>query len=195
MKLEAGTAIAALQSMQAPADDEALMLRYRDGELAAFDVLYGRHKDPLYRYLLRGCAHPEAAAELFQDVWANLIRSRHRYEPRAKFTTWLYRLAHNRLIDHLRLQPRTPAALDDAMEIPSADHERPDSQVLAAEQRARLRRALLALPIEQREAFLLHEEGELTLEEIAQVNGVGRETIKSRLRYALGKLREALADV
>jgi len=171
------------------------MLRYRDGDLAAFETLYRRHKDALYRYLLRGCAQPEAAAELFQDVWASLVRARARYEPRAKFSTWLYKLAHNRLIDHLRLLPRAPLPLDDDPPFAASEHERPDAQALAAEKRLRLQSALAALPVEQREAFLLHEEGELTLEQIAEVSGVGRETIKSRLRYALVKLREALADV
>jgi RNA polymerase sigma-70 factor (ECF subfamily) len=178
-----------------PEDDEVLMQRYRDGELAAFESLYARHKDALYRYLLRGCTQPEAAAEMFQDVWASLIRTRHRYEPRAKFSTWLYRIAHNRLIDHWRLQPRAPLPLDEEMEIAAAEHERPDMQALAQERGRRLRQALGDLPIEQREAFLLHEEGGLTLEQIAEVNGVGRETIKSRLRYALAKLRGALSDV
>jgi RNA polymerase sigma-70 factor, ECF subfamily len=170
------------------------MMRYRDGDLAAFEMLYRRHKDPLYRYLLRGCAHAESAAEMFQDVWAGLVRSRAGYEPRARFGAWLYRLAHNRLIDHLRLQPRAPLPLEEELIPAAAEHERPEAQALAGERGQRLRQALAALPAEQREAFLLHEEAGLTLEEIAEVSGVGRETVKSRLRYALAKLREALAD-
>jgi RNA polymerase sigma-70 factor, ECF subfamily len=179
------------------------MMQYRHGTLAAFEQLYRRHKNPLYRYLLRGCGQAETAGELFQDVWASLVRARSSYQPRAKFTTWLYTLAHHRLIDHLRCLPRQPLSLsvDDDDETPTpaalwaAEHERPDAQAVAAEQRLNIRRALAALPIEQREAFLLHEEGGLTLDEIAVVSGVGRETVKSRLRYALVKLREALADV
>lgn len=182
------------------------MMQYRNGSLAAFDALYRRHKGPLYRYLLRGCAQPDQAGELFQDVWAGVVRARDGYQPRAKFTTWLYTLAHNRLVDHLRQAPRAPLSLqagDDSdgdgaatpLSLWAAEHERPDAQAVAAEQRQRIRRALAALPLEQREAFLLHEEGGLTLEQIAEVGGVGRETVKSRLRYALAKLREALADV
>lgn len=170
------------------------MMQYRGGELAAFELLYRRHKDPLYRYLLRGCAHADVAAELFQDVWASLVRVRASYEPRAKFSTWLYRMAHNRLIDHLRLVPRAPLPLEEELIPAAAEHERPDAQALAGESASRLRRALAALPVEQREAFLLHEEAGLSLEEIAEVSGVGRETVKSRLRYGLAKLREALAD-
>ena len=78
------------------------MLCYRDGDAGAFDALYARHKGGLYRYLLRQCREPAAAEELFQDVWMNLIRARARYTVQAKFTTYLYRLAHNRLIDHYR---------------------------------------------------------------------------------------------
>jgi RNA polymerase sigma-70 factor (ECF subfamily) len=100
------------------------------------------------------------AAELFQDVWASLIRVRASYEPRAKFSTWLYRMAHNRLIDHLRLVPRAPLPLEEELIPAAAEHERPEAQALAGESAGRLRRALAALPVEQREAFLLHEEAE-----------------------------------
>lgn len=162
--------------------------------MRAFETLYRRHKDPLYRYLLRGCAHADAAAEMFQDVWAGLIRARAGYEPRARFSTWLYRMAHNRLIDHLRLMPRAPLSLEEELIPAAAEHERPEAQALAGECGRRLRQALASLPAEQREAFLLHEEAGLSLEEIAEVSEVGRETVKSRLRYALAKLREALAD-
>src|SRR5215470_20187126 len=85
----------------APSDEE-LMLAYAAGEGAAFDALYDRHKGGVYRYLLRQCRQPAVAAELYQDVWMNLIRARASYAPTAKFTTWLYRLAHNRMIDHFR---------------------------------------------------------------------------------------------
>lgn len=162
--------------------------------MTAFEQLYRRHKDPLYRYLLRGCAHPEAAAEMFQDVWASLVRVRAGYEPRAKFSTWLYRMAHNRLVDHIRQAPRAPLPLEEELIPAAAEHERPEARTLQGELAERLRRALALLPPEQREAFLLHEEGGLSLEEIAEVSGVGRETVKSRLRYGLAKLREALAD-
>ncbi|MBV8062567.1 MAG: sigma-70 family RNA polymerase sigma factor [Nevskia sp.] len=170
------------------------MMQYRNGEMTAFEQLYRRHKDPLYRYLLRGCAHPESAAEMFQDVWAGLIKARAGYEPRARFSTWLYRMAHNRLVDHWRQAPRAPLPLEEELIPAAAEHERPEARVLAGEAAQRLRRALTALPVEQHEAFLLHQEAGLSLEEIAEVSGVGRETVKSRLRYGLAKLREALAD-
>ena len=82
--------------------DEALMLEYRDGNADAFEALYARHKGGLFRYCLRHCRERGAAEETFQDVWIRVIGARQRYEPRAKFTTWLYRIAHNRVIDHYR---------------------------------------------------------------------------------------------
>ncbi|HUP92820.1 MAG TPA: sigma-70 family RNA polymerase sigma factor [Solimonas sp.] len=163
--------------------------------MAAFEMLYRRHKDPLYRYFLRGCDSREGAAELFQDVWANLVLARAGYEPRAKFTTWLYTLAHNRLMDYFRLRVVPTAPLEAAEHVEDTRIERPDQAARNAQLRARLSACLAQLPIEQREAFLLKEEGGLSLEEIATAQGVGRETVKSRLRYALAKLREELKDV
>jgi RNA polymerase sigma-70 factor (ECF subfamily) len=183
-----------MPSTGAPADED-LMLRYKNGSLAAFEQLYRRHKDPLFRYFLRGCQDREAAAEMLQDVWAALIRSRASYEPRARFTTYLYTLAHNRLMDHYRSRHGHTAPLEDAAEVAAPERDGPESGARQAQLGERLLRGLAALPLEQREAFLLKEEGGLSLEEIAEATGVGRETVKSRLRYALVKLREELADV
>lgn len=163
--------------------------------MAAFEVLYRRHKDPLFRYFLRACHDRESAAEMLQDVWASLIRTRARYEPRARFTTWLYTLAHNRLMDHFRARPPPSGPLEGADEVAAPEHQGPESGAREAQLRGRLLAGLAALPLEQREAFLMKEEGGLSLEEIAEATGVGRETVKSRLRYALAKLREELSDV
>src|SRR6188768_4591689 len=86
----------------AETSDEQLMMAYRDGDASAFDTLYRRHKGPVYRYMLRQCRDAGVADELFQDVWMNLIRARESYTVQAKFTTYIYKLAHNRLIDHYR---------------------------------------------------------------------------------------------
>lgn len=171
------------------------MLSYRGGNLAAFETLYRRHKDPLYRYFLRGVGNEATAAELFQDCWAALVRSRLAYEPRARFTTWLYRIAHSKLVDHVRRRTDATEPLSDTCEPAAAPEQGPERVAESADTARRLLRALAALPLEQREAFLLKEEGGLTLEEIAAMAGVGRETIKSRLRYALVKLRDELSDV
>ena len=167
------------------------MQAYADGDAAAFKTLYRRHKDGLYRYLLRGSSSPDTAAELFQDVWKNLIQSRLRYRPDAPFGAFLYKLAHNRLMDHFRMKRPTTEVPED---LPAPESERPDHTVERRAQALRLLRALSLLPAEQREVIVLREERDLTLEQIAEIQGVGRETVKSRLRYALAKLREVLDD-
>jgi RNA polymerase sigma-70 factor (ECF subfamily) len=167
------------------------MQAYAGGDMAAFEALYRRHKDPLYRYLLRGTSSPDLAAELFQDVWKNLVQSRLRYRPDAPFGAFLFKLAHNRLMDHFRMQRPTTAVPED---LPAPETERPDHTVERRAQASRLLRALALLPAEQREVIVLREERDLTLEQIAEIQGVGRETVKSRLRYALAKLREVLDD-
>lgn len=177
------------------ATDEALMLGYRDGDAAAFDLLYSRHKGGLYRYLLRQCRNAGLADELFQDVWMNLIRARAGYTVQAKFSTYLYRIAHNRLMDHFRRED-TGVSLDDesvSVEEPAAPRSaEPEAGATSRQQAAQLLALLDGLPDEQREAFVLQQEGGLSIEEIAVATGVNRETAKSRLRYALAKLRQGM---
>ena len=180
--------------------DETLMLAYRDGEAAAFEALYARHRARLYRYVLHQCGRREAADELFQEIWMSVIRARESYEVSAKFTTWLYRVAHNRLIDHFRGDQRRRAHLadadpDDLPEPPAPAHEQPERLADRAECARRIAGAIDALPASQREAFLMATEGELTVEEIANATGTGYETAKSRLRYAYARLRDALKDL
>lgn len=164
------------------------MLRYASGDAAAFETLYGRHRGPLYRYLLRQCGNRATADDLFQDTWSKTIAARKRYQPKAKFTTWLYRIAHNNVVDHWRRNARR--APDDVVD----DVPTPESQVVRNEQTATLLKAIAGLPLEQRTAIYLHEERGLNLEQIAEVTGCGRETVKSRLRYALAKLRDQLVE-
>jgi len=185
--------------MEERASDEELMLRYRGGDAGAFDELYGRHKGPVFRYLRRQTGNAAVAEELFQDVWMRIINARMEYEAQARFTTWLYTIAHNRLLDHLRSAQRAVlTSFDDALEtvaaFPAADPP-PEQTIERKELAARLLAALAALPPPQREAFLLQQEGGLTVEEIARATGVERETAKSRLRYAVAKLRENLGDL
>lgn len=183
-----------------PRTDESLMLAYRAGDGKAFETLYGRWRGPLYRYFLRQCNHGGQADELFQDVFMRVIDAAAGYEATAKFSTWLFRIARNRLVDHWRKTGREPLdPLPDAAEgedsefdPPAPEGAGPERAVEQGELRAALLAALAELPEAQREAFLLAEEGGLTLEEIAAISGVGRETIKSRLRYAVGKLRNAM---
>lgn len=184
--------------------DEELMLAYRNGDLKAFEIIYRRHRGALYRYLMRQCGNAGDAQELFQDVWTNLIRARERYEVRAKFSTYLYRLAHNRVIDHYRR--RAHSATDKAAN-PGGQgddcepNELSQEGMLQIEDHLHLKRLtsrllelLAELPSLQREAFLLREEAGFSVEQIAEVTGVKPETAKSRLRYALAKLRRGLRD-
>jgi RNA polymerase sigma-70 factor (ECF subfamily) len=179
-------------------DDRNLMSAYRDGDVAAFETLYERHKGPLYRYYLRQGLNDAIAAELFQEAWTKIIGARERYRPTAKFTTYMYQIAHNCLIDHFRRSGRSVAAFDEGVvavqDLPGADCDGPESGAAALEVRERFRAALAALPDEQREAFVLREEAGLGLADIAAATGVSAETAKSRLRYAVQKLRAMLAD-
>ena len=181
----------------APNDDGELMLRYTRGDMRAFEALYGRHRGPLYRYLMRHTRNAETASDLFQEVWSRVISSRDRYEPRAQFRTFLFRIAHNCFIDHCRRAVARSESAGDGEDwetsLAAPDHERPDTRAEHAETLTRYREALAALPAEQRDVFLLYEESGLSLEEIATISAVGTETAKSRLRYAVAKLRAALA--
>ena len=189
--------------MPAPSpSDEDLMLAYAAGDAGAFDSLYARHKGGVYRYLLRQCRQSGIADELFQDVWMNLVRARTTYTPSAKFTTWLYRLARNRMIDHYRAGGHlTLVSADDeaneeaVVSLPAARSTQPEQRAESRQLGERLRAAVAALPPAQREAFLLQQEGEMSLAEIAALTGAGAETVKSRLRYAVAKLRAELHDL
>jgi RNA polymerase sigma-70 factor, ECF subfamily len=179
-------------------DDGELMLRYARGDLRAFETLYQRHRGGLYRYLSRQTRNPDAANDLFQEVWSKVIASRERYEPRAKFQTFLYRIAHNCFVDYCRRSTvRADISRDEPEDwqssVPGPDGDRPDWRAEQAQALARYKAALSELPPEQRDVFLLYEESGLSLEEIAAITGVGPETAKSRLRYAVSKLRSALA--
>ena len=184
----------------AESSDEELMLHYRDGDAAAFDVLYARHKGGVYRYLLRLSRDAAVAEELFQDVWTNLIRARAGYTVQARFATYLYRLAHNRWIDHYRRnRPGAVVSLDEedggAPVDPPDDREIPQDVALdSRRQAARLMELISELPAAQREAFLLQQEGGMSVEDIANATGVTRETAKSRLRYAMSKLRKGMQE-
>ncbi len=188
-----------VRRMQAHDDDGALMLRYARGDLSAFTRLYERHKGALYRYLLRQTREQSITEDLFQEVWSRVIASRERYQPLARFSTFLFSIAHNCFIDHCRRGGTSPTAraesLDEALDgLADSAHRSPERQAESAQLAARLRAALDRLPVEQREVFVLHEEAGLSLEEIGELTGVGMETAKSRLRYALGKLRQSLGD-
>ena len=183
--------------------DEQLMLAYGAGSAEAFEVLYGRWRRQIYRFLIRQCDGAGTADELYQDVWLRVVNASRQYTVAAKFSTWLFRIARNRLIDHWRSESRKPVAelreADDCETDPVDNVAAPDElqpeKIMERKDRVRLVvGAVESLPDAQREVFLLHEEGGLTIDEIAMLTGVGNETAKSRLRYAMTRLRALLTE-
>lgn len=172
--------------------DEQLMARYCDGDAAAFDVLYRRHRGPVYRYIQRlGHAGMDVEA-LYQDAWMRVIQARVQWRHGEPFKPWLYRIAHNRVVDALRKDSRMDPA--DEQVVAALPGREPDSDVmqLLRDCVERLMALIGHLPEAQRSAFLLKEEAGLSLAQIGAVTGVERETVKSRLRYALNRLRAGL---
>lgn len=184
--------------------DEDLMRQFCAGEAHVFQLLYARHEKPLYRYVRRLLGHNEAlqVEDVFQDTWIKLVDARDSWQARdsATFKTWLYTLAHNRAIDVLRksgreLSVEEKATADDNEPWqlwPAAQADQPEQQAFWRKAGRQLLDCLEALPALQRAAFLLHHDDGLTLDEITQVIDAEFETVKSRLRYALSKLRACM---
>ncbi len=186
--------------------DSDLMLRYAEGDDRAFALLFERHQGPLYNFVLRSCGQRAVADELVQEVFERVINAADSYEPKAKFTTWLYAIARNLCIDNARKGSR--AEIYSLQNPVGDDEEATEHQELLADEdaragdvevdrrafRDRLQQALETLPAEQREAFLLREISGLKFREIADVVDTKVPTVKSRLRYALQKLRRELQE-
>ena len=172
------------------------MLSYCSGDADAFEVLYQRHKGPLYRFIMRQCGQ-EYADELYQDIWLKVINARLSYKVKAAFKTWLYQIARNRIIDHYRRQNLRPVDNNPNV-LPSmseSEHSQPENRLETNNRHELLMCAIAALPQDQQEVFLLKEEAGLTIDEIAITTGVSYEAAKSRLRYAFKKLRAQLETV
>jgi RNA polymerase sigma factor (sigma-70 family) len=180
--------------------DESLMCRYCDGDLPAFKELYRRHSHGLYRYIAWRSPRQEWVDEITQDCWIALHHARARYHVSASFKTYLYQIARNRLIDLIRQQhavlasdlghnsdglPIFDTVVEHHLQEPSAEFH-----VNQKQQYTDLHRALNLLPNEQKEVIILQQFNEMSLEEIATITDVSVETIKSRLRYAMRKLRQ-----
>ena len=192
-----------------PPDDDALMHAYARGDAAAFEQLYARHHGALYRFVRRLLGRVCAAQtdEVFQDTWLRVVQARERWAPQgASFRTWLFTLAHHRAVDCLRRsgrelpvdeagppgdEPWSPDA-DPWAHWPAADTPTADDRAFWRAAGQRLLDCLEGLPAAQKAAFLLHHEDGLTLDELAGLLGLGFETAKSRLRYAMSKLRACM---
>lgn len=180
--------------------DEELMIRYREGDLRAFEELYGRHSVGLYRFVSWRSPRADWVDEVVQDSWANLHHARGRYRPDATFRTYLYQIARNRLLDLVRQQQPLLAAemgtgtdgrdAFDALAEAAQDVLTPESALDEKQRHSRLHVALAALPSEQKEAVVLQQFSGMSLDEIAVIVAAPVETVKSRLRYAMRRLRE-----
>jgi len=186
-----------LPAMEAGDADAQLMLRYAGGDARAFDQLYANHRSALWRFIRRTVGSQAATDDVFQECWSRVIEHRAGYQPAARFATWLYRIAHNCCMDHWRKSGRRAQreSADDEAIAAAADDDAlgPLPATLAGEARERLAAALEELPEEQRVAFLLYVEAGLSLAEIGEITGVNPETAKSRLRYAVARLKRTLA--
>jgi RNA polymerase sigma factor (sigma-70 family) len=185
--------------MSAAESDEALLARYARGEVGAFETLYRRHEMRVWRYLERNLRNRATSDELLQEVWFAVAREAGRYRPSARFTTWLFTIAHHRMIDSIRLDRRqvsldAPEFAVNADALPADSNSSPITAAISQDQASALIEAISQLPNEQRDAFLLQVEGDLSVEEIAAITRASFETTKSRLRYARTKLRELLKE-
>jgi RNA polymerase sigma-70 factor (ECF subfamily) len=189
-----------------PRGDEELMLAFREGEAAAFERLVIRHRRPLFNFLLRSVHNKSRAEELLQEVFLRVVRAKDRYQRTAKFTTWVYTIARNLCVDESRRQKfRRTQSLEqkrgrDGQGLSILDQSaaaQPTVDVLAQGPtlRRRMQAAVAALPDEQREVFLMRQISGMSFKEIGAAVGAPENTVKSRMRYALEKLRNELADV
>ncbi len=185
--------------------DESLMFRYRDGDVRAFELLVTRHRKAVYNFIVRFVRDAAQAEDVLQETFLRVIKSADAYEKQAKFTTWLYTIARNLCVDAARRgKHRRAASLDAPV---NNDPEAPalieriadagagvDRQAIGRQMALRMQEAIAQLPDEQREIFILREVNDLQFNEIADIVGCPENTVKSRMRYALEKLREALEE-
>lgn len=171
--------------------DEALMKAYAKGSIEAFELLYSRHRGPLYRYVLRLAGDPATANDLYQGSWEKIIKARRAYTTAAPFRPWMYRIAHNHVMDHFRRGKPRPEQIPENIE---SGNPGPEEHLLSEDKAVALRHAVSRLPAEQKETLLLKLDSGLDLQSIADITGVNRETAKSRLRYAVDKLKSELKE-
>jgi RNA polymerase sigma-70 factor (ECF subfamily) len=191
------------------ATDEQLMLAFKAGDARAFSTLVTRHRQAVYNFILRYVGHRQRAEDLLQETWLKVVRSSREYEPKARFTTWVFTIARNLCVDSARKESyRKTDSLDapaggaeDAEgralgeTVPDEVGQAPDRAAFNARLRPMLEKAITALPQEQREVFLMREYQGIGFKEIAEVTGVNENTVKSRMRYALEGLRKRLNEL
>src|SRR5262245_33068865 len=203
--LSFGAARAQLPAMLDDAPDEDLMVQYQQGQVRAFEILLHRHRKPVFNFILRYVGDKETAEDLLQETFMRVIKGSDAYKRQAKFTTWLYTIARNLCVDQTRRRKhRKHASLDAPMQasedsgtlldvIPSGEMAS-DRKSVNKELHETMQRAIASLSEEQREVFLMREFLDLPFKQISEVVGVPENTVKSRMRYALEKLRLELDE-
>jgi len=195
-----------MASVRGDATDEMLMVRYQRGDRDAFAELVRRYKTPVFNFVLRHIRHSNTAEDVTQDVFLRVVQNAAEFKHEARFSTWLYTIARNLCVDQLRkLSHRRHPSLDQPA---SSEDTRPmienvadahprasvERSAVSGEVQGKIVEAIEALPEEQREVFLLREVANLPFKEIADITGVGENTVKSRMRYALDRLQLALSE-
>jgi len=170
--------------------DDALVLRYRQGDSGAFELLYERHKGPIYRFFLRQLA-PAQANDGFQETWTKLISNVDKFEPRGAFQAYLFKLAHNVLMDYHRLAMRSGISDNAPSDIVEEESD-VAGKVSDMQLRTLLHAEIARLPLNQRTVWLIKQETQMNLSEIAELTGATLEGVKSRLRYANEKLKAGM---
>lgn len=184
--------------------DEVLMVRYQRGDREAFAELLRRYERPIYNFALRYLRHESWAEDVTQDAFLRVVQRAGEFKHESRFSTWLYTIARNLCVDHLRRQKhRQHSSLDQTNDEGAATGERladagPEGSVervvLSREIQTQIAHAIEELPEEQREVFLLRHIGNVSFQEIAAITGAGENTVKSRMRYALERLQKALCE-
>jgi len=185
--------------------DEALMVRYQKGDVRAFEILLTRHRRPVFNFILRFVGARETAEDLLQEVFLRVVKGAENYQRQAKFTTWLYTIARNLCVDHSRrMKHRRAQSLDAPMgansdsgtllDVVAGDELPSDRRAVSSELADKMKGAIQGLSEEQREVFLMREFLDMPFKQIAEVVGVPENTVKSRMRYALEKLRLELEE-
>ncbi len=196
-----------MAAVRGDASDEVLMVRYQRGDRDAFAVLVKRYNKQVYNFVLRQLRAPALCEDVTQDVFMRLVQNAAEFKHEARFSTWLYAIARNLCIDQLRrLQHRRHASLDQPIaadgegrtlaDTVAAQHHSASAErsAVSSEMQATILRAVEALPDEQREVFLLREIADLPFRDIAEITGSSENTVKSRMRYALDRLKQALSE-
>ncbi len=197
---------AVLAAKEDPRADEALMTAFREGDADAFQILVLRHRRSIFNFLLRSVHRKARAEELMQEVFLRVIRAKDRYQQTAKFTTWLFTIARNLCVDEARRQRfRRHASLEQKrgsdgggpsiLDVTADLSPGVDQLSRGPELQRRMHLAIEALPDEQREVFLMRQFGGLSFKDIGEAVGAPENTVKSRMRYALEKMRTELADL